>query len=628
MDIARLGIEIDSRPVAKAREELGQFSTGAKQAETATNGLSAAFRTGAASTNQFGRAVEQTAQTAERASSRISLAMTAAQSVTGGLVGALSSVFRAGPLVALASAGGVLAAVNTMKNELLELEAISKRTGMTVNQVNGMNLLGARNGVGQEVIGKGLEGLSERLAEAARGEGELGKLFELNNIRLRDRNGQVISTNAALERAAELMRNAASESDKIKIAELLGLSREWIPILERGSEAFRKARDEANQAAGAIDRELIAKAQEFDRQWNKAWADWTAWGKSRILDVAGELSRLWTMATNMSWGPGTGVLRDSDLRPGETRGQPRGTLRDSSTDDIVARLTREQAIRSGAPLTGGTTRLPGSDRGGGGGGGEGTDTPQKRLDAYIDSLARQDAVMRSQIETFGQSNAVRKAAEEIARAQVDLNRLDAETRGDVVRRLTEQVQSSEALRSKLEELQRAQALAVDMNNTFRDGVKGLFSETASAVQNGANVFEAFGQSALRQLNRISDRLMQMAIDQLWLKAFGGSGGLFGSGGLLGGIFGGGGGDISGIHEIAHGFASGGLVRGPGTDRSDSILARLSNNEFVVNARSTAMHLPLLHAINQGVVPAFAEGGLVRPSFPGVHGGEMILERRR
>ena len=57
-----------------------------------------------------------------------------------------------------------------------------------------------------------------------------------------------------------------------------------------------------------------------------------------------------------------------------------------------------------------------------------------------------------------------------------------------------------------------------------------------------------------------------------------------------------------------GRAGGGLVFGPGTGRSDSILARLSNGEFVVNSASTRRNLPLLTAINSA--PGFQDGGPV------------------
>ena len=47
------------------------------------------------------------------------------------------------------------------------------------------------------------------------------------------------------------------------------------------------------------------------------------------------------------------------------------------------------------------------------------------------------------------------------------------------------------------------------------------------------------------------------------------------------------------------FADGGLVSGPGGPRDDLINARLSNGEFIVNARATAANRGLLEAINSG-----------------------------
>lgn len=60
-----------------------------------------------------------------------------------------------------------------------------------------------------------------------------------------------------------------------------------------------------------------------------------------------------------------------------------------------------------------------------------------------------------------------------------------------------------------------------------------------------------------------------------------------------------------------GFASGDMVRGPGTGTSDSILARLSNGEFVVRADAVRHYGPeLLRQINARRFPAFASGGMV------------------
>ena len=57
-------------------------------------------------------------------------------------------------------------------------------------------------------------------------------------------------------------------------------------------------------------------------------------------------------------------------------------------------------------------------------------------------------------------------------------------------------------------------------------------------------------------------------------------------------------------------AGGGVISGPGTGTSDSIPARLSDGEFVVNSRSTSQNRALLEAINAGQLRGFATGGLV------------------
>lgn len=57
--------------------------------------------------------------------------------------------------------------------------------------------------------------------------------------------------------------------------------------------------------------------------------------------------------------------------------------------------------------------------------------------------------------------------------------------------------------------------------------------------------------------------------------------------------------VSNIQAVSLAFANGGLVRGPGNGRSDSIPANLSDGEFVVNAAATARNRGLLEGINSG-----------------------------
>lgn len=65
-----------------------------------------------------------------------------------------------------------------------------------------------------------------------------------------------------------------------------------------------------------------------------------------------------------------------------------------------------------------------------------------------------------------------------------------------------------------------------------------------------------------------------------------------------------------------GFSTGGLISGPGTGTSDSILSRLSNGEYVMTADAVRMFgTGLLDQMNAGQLPAFATGGGIGESGP-------------
>src|SRR4029077_11627735 len=83
-------------------------------------------------------------------------------------------------------------------------------------------------------------------------------------------------------------------------------------------------------------------------------------------------------------------------------------------------------------------------------------------------------------------------------------------------------------------------------------------------------------------------------------------------------------DVGGGGNLVTG-ASGGYVRGRGTGTSDSILARLSNGEFIMRARAVDHWGPrFLHALNnlQNPFGNYATGGLVRTT-PRFASGGMV-----
>ncbi|WP_054075434.1 tape measure protein [Comamonas testosteroni] len=153
-------------------------------------------------------------------------------------------------------------------------------------------------------------------------------------------------------------------------------------------------------------------------------------------------------------------------------------------------------------------------------------------------------------------------------------------------------------------------VAVAIDGAVQDGFAQLFQDIGSGAKSAKEAFADFGRSVLQTINRIASQKLAEA--------------MFGS--LMGGGTAGGGGAAGGLGALISsffGFASGGYVTGPGTSTSDSIPARLSHGEYVVNARAVSrLGLSFLDAINglsagprvAGGRLAFAAGGLV-PEAP-------------
>lgn len=76
------------------------------------------------------------------------------------------------------------------------------------------------------------------------------------------------------------------------------------------------------------------------------------------------------------------------------------------------------------------------------------------------------------------------------------------------------------------------------------------------------------------------------------------------------------------------FARGGQIHGPGTKTSDSILARLSDGEYVVRAAAVDHYgAGILHRINNMQIPKFADGGMVGGSAAGGATVNLSLDGR-
>lgn len=169
---------------------------------------------------------------------------------------------------------------------------------------------------------------------------------------------------------------------------------------------------------------------------------------------------------------------------------------------------------------------------------------------------------------------------------------------------------ADSVRDTVEDMDRAlEGVQANGLQSLEDGLADVLSGTRSV----SDAFSDMATSIIADIARIAIRQAVIApiLQSMGLNA--GGTGAGGSNGLVAGDGANGLGRFLGGIGRVFGFAEGGQIRGAGTGRSDSILARVSNGEFIVNAASAAKHGAMLEAINADRMPRFADGGFVMPA---------------
>ena len=143
------------------------------------------------------------------------------------------------------------------------------------------------------------------------------------------------------------------------------------------------------------------------------------------------------------------------------------------------------------------------------------------------------------------------------------------------------------------------------------------------------MFGNLGGSLMSSLSTLGSSIGGFASNIM--SSLGGMGGGMGGGGSIGSTIGSFVGSMFGFAKGGkvskkHHYATGGSVHGSGSGTSDSIMARLSNGEFVVNAKAAQANMGLLQAINGGDgvaptsnIPKYAQGGSVNGDQSGGNG---------
>lgn len=415
-----------------------------------------------------GKAVKDIEDKFAKANPSISL-----RAMEGALRGALSG----------AAVTGLAKAVLDANANVAALGETARKAGIDVENLQKLAFAGRQSGLKDEQFTSGLEKFSDLYKDLLDKESKLGQLFEANGVKYKDRNNYAISFNQALGETAELFSRAASEGEKIKLAEALGLPRDFIPLLERGADKIGELGKEAEASGQVIDREIVQRAADFDKAWSGAWSSFAVNAKSAlsqiatgIADAIGKAAELNRISASRGTADAAAANRSAAIQRqadfvAENALKRNPDLARRRDQAVTETLFREMdannsgispmAIPPPPPrpegLAGPDTTNPfGRKRGGGGEETTDADRAQSKLERYIETLMRQEAVEKAIADTIGQSKAAQQAAIEVARAQVDLSKLDEETRKRITEQLVAQVTSLERQREATHKLREAQ----------------------------------------------------------------------------------------------------------------------------------------------------------------------------
>lgn len=493
-------------------------------------------------------------------------------------------------LVAGLTAGGIAGIVNQIGNVakgMAEIGDQAKVAGLSNRAFQELAYVATSNRIEVEALTDGMKELQLRADEyIATGKGSAAESFQRLNMTAEELRTKLADPSALFSEIIGKL-STLDKAAQIRIAdELFGGTggEKFVQLIAQGEEGIRATVQEARNFGKILDDEVIERAAELDRQFTAVSTTVGTGLKTAIVMAAAELTRFIDQFREFE-DRSTGTLKDRFAELQTRYGQlvrQEGTLedralgligKDAATElkavqaemDVIARqlsqratpMLREKLVAANTAATP-YTPPPTTSRGSG-------------RDAAAAAAEREAAAVRALIAELQEELRLVGAADAEKRASGVLRGLVASATEEERRQI---VQLNEAIYQGEE----AQQRAADQAAFFRDATASAFMSIIPAIETGNAALDQFIGTMIQ------------AVAQAALLGTGPLGSLFG-GGLLG---------------FAHGgevnvprYASGGSVSGPGTSTSDSILARLSDGEFVVRAAAAEKNRALLEAMNAG-----------------------------
>jgi hypothetical protein len=217
----------------------------------------------------------------------------------------------------IAAVAGVAVGVNQIQQAILgavaagsQLQTTADKIGLTTSSLQELRLAGEQFNIGQNVTDMALQRFSRRLGEADQGLGELRATLDQYNISTRDADGNMRSTVSVLFEYAEVVKAASSSQEKLRIG-FKGFDSEgaaFVNVLQDGAAGLAQMAVEAYALGNVLESEQIQRLNEasqgvtrFKQGWSNFFSGLVANGLklSDALGITGLNSELRSIEKKM-----------------------------------------------------------------------------------------------------------------------------------------------------------------------------------------------------------------------------------------------------------------------------------------------------------------------------------------
>lgn len=190
--------------------------------------------------------------------------------------GLRDSILKVGAVFA-GAAVGVGAMILKVAEGMDDVGDFADIVGMTAREVDALGKVAKQNDSSFEAMKSTIQGLAQLTGDAAKGIGKGAMAFEQFGFSAKDANGNVKGAYDMLGEVADRMKDM-SASERLSLAGKMRIDPSLIPLLSKGSEAFKEMKENA-EAANPLTKEMYAQADLIIKAWNKATAGATGYIK-------------------------------------------------------------------------------------------------------------------------------------------------------------------------------------------------------------------------------------------------------------------------------------------------------------------------------------------------------------